>query len=157
MSEPVVFHKLIDCCSELGYQAVSSFSGKNDEKAFQVIYEERVLILNDRKENIQDMFLKIVEDENGDNDFLVIQQKIFDIPIHLITNSKFLRDLLVWNGFFTAGGFVVDEDACLLYQDTLQIKNLDLNELSASIYAIGMALDEWGGDLHDYYESELGD
>ncbi len=82
-------------------------------------------------------------------DYLVIHQ-LMQIP-----GSEDYEDLLIWNGLITAGSFMLDEDGEILsYQDTLQIENLDLNELEASISAIDTALAEWGDTLNQYYHLE---
>jgi hypothetical protein len=47
----------------------------------------------------------------------------------------------------------MDEEARLiLFRDTLQLENLDRNELEASIQALGMALAEFSSELISYVQ-----
>ncbi len=49
------------------------------------------------------------------------------------------------------GAFVLNEDAKLiLFRDTLQLENLDRNELEASIHALSLALAEYSLELLSY-------
>jgi hypothetical protein len=51
------------------------------------------------------------------------------------------------------GAFVMDEEArFILFRDTLQLENLDRNELEASIQALGMALAEFSSELISYVQ-----
>ena len=46
------------------------------------------------------------------------------------------------------GAFVLDETAeRIFYRDTLQLANLDLNELEGSVRALSLALAEYGDEL----------
>jgi hypothetical protein len=49
------------------------------------------------------------------------------------------------------GAFVLDENAeVILFRDTLQLENLDRNELEGSIHALSLALSEYGAELLEY-------
>ena len=49
------------------------------------------------------------------------------------------------------GAFVLDERAeFVIFRDTLQLENLDRNELEASIHALSLGLSEYGAELLDY-------
>jgi hypothetical protein len=46
------------------------------------------------------------------------------------------------------GAFVLNEEGTtLLFRDTLQLENLDRNELEGSIDALSLAMAEYGGEL----------
>ena len=59
--------------------------------------------------------------------------------------------LLQMNNTLVHGAFVLDETAGrIFFRDTLQLANLDLNELEASIEALSLALAEYGSELLTY-------
>ncbi len=46
------------------------------------------------------------------------------------------------------GSFCIDEDEKLvLFRDTLQLENLDRNELEGSIHALTLGLSEYGSEI----------
>ncbi|MBW1898507.1 MAG: YbjN domain-containing protein [Deltaproteobacteria bacterium] len=67
-------------------------------------------------------------------------------------NSKDLyKRLLQMNRNLVHGAFVIDEDEkIILFRDTLQLENLDRNELEGSIHALSLALSENGAELLDF-------
>ena len=61
------------------------------------------------------------------------------------------KRLLQMNRNLVHGAFALDEDAkVVLFRDTLQIENLDRNELESSINALSIALSEYGSELLEY-------
>jgi hypothetical protein len=58
--------------------------------------------------------------------------------------------LLQMNRYMVHGAFVIDEDKKkVIWRDTLQLENLDLNELQGSINALSLAINENAGELLD--------
>ena len=63
-------------------------------------------------------------------------------------SSDFCRRLLQINRTLVHGAFVLDDEGTtLLFRDTLQLENLDRNELEGSIDALSLGLAEYGGEL----------
>ena len=101
--------------------------------------------------------LVVVDDEdNGiknlvidcEEPILVLEQIIMKVPHD---QGNLFKRLLQMNRDLVHGAFVLDENAELvLFRDTLQLKNLDRNELEASIHALGLALAEYSSELLDY-------
>ena len=59
--------------------------------------------------------------------------------------------LLQMNNTLVHGAFVLDENAArIFYRDTLQLANLDANELEGSIDALSLAMAEYGAELLSY-------
>ena len=59
--------------------------------------------------------------------------------------------LLQMNNTPVHGAVVLDEDAVrIFYRDTLQLANLDANELEGSIDALSLAMAEYGAELLSY-------
>ncbi|OQY01845.1 MAG: molecular chaperone Tir [Desulfobacteraceae bacterium 4572_130] len=101
--------------------------------------------------------LVIVEDEeNGiknlvidcEAPIVVLEQIIMKVPNK--TDNLYKR-LLQLNRELVHGAFVIDENEnYVIFRDTLQLENLDRNELEASIHALSLALSEYGAELLGY-------
>ncbi|ACN14860.1 hypothetical protein HRM2_17560 [Desulforapulum autotrophicum HRM2] len=101
--------------------------------------------------------LVIVEDEeNGiknlvidcEAPIVVLEQVIMKVPQNKNTLYKRLLQL---NRELVHGAFVVDEaETYIIFRDTLQLENLDRNELEGSIHALTLALSEYGSELLEY-------
>jgi hypothetical protein len=64
------------------------------------------------------------------------------------------ENLLKMNRALVHGAFALDEAGKkVIFRDTLQLDNLDLNELEASIDALSMGLAEFGGKLLEYVKN----
>ena len=76
---------------------------------------------------------------------LVIEQYIFSLAN---TTSENYRLLLQKNREIVHGAFVVDESGKrVLFRDTLQLENLDLNELEGSLNSLKLLIAEYSGEL----------
>ena len=63
-------------------------------------------------------------------------------------DAQVLSKLLKMNRTLVHGAFVLDEDGeNVLFRDTLQLENLDLNELKGSIDSLVIAMNEYAGDF----------
>ncbi len=83
---------------------------------------------------------------------LIIEQLIMPVPEK--NREKFFERLLQMNRHLIHGAFVLDEDSRhVIFRDTLQLKNLDYNELEASILALEMALLDYGDELIRFSKS----
>jgi len=113
------------------------------------------IVSEDEKEE-----LVVVEDEDSGIKNLVIDCEepilVLEQPIMALTRPKmelFMR-LLQMNRDMVHGAFVLDDKASLvLYRDTLQLENLDRNELEASIQSLSLALSEYGTELLTYSDT----
>lgn len=76
---------------------------------------------------------------------LVLEQLILELPES--AGADALRSLLRMNRQLVHGAFVLDEDGRVLFRDTLELENLDANELAASIEALSLGLAEFGSEL----------
>ena len=99
--------------------------------------------------------LVIVEDEeNGIRNLIIdceppiviLEQLIMDVPNDA---GDFFKRLLQMNRTMVHGAFVLDDEGGrrVLFRDTLQLENLDCNELEGSIRALELALAENGAEL----------
>lgn len=98
--------------------------------------------------------LVVVDDEDNGIKHLVIdceppivilEQLIAETPAE---PGDLFKRLLQMNNTLVHGAFVLDETGGrIFYRDTLQLANLDLNELEGSIRALSLALGEYGAEL----------
>ncbi len=124
------FTKLKDYLSDLGL-AIS-----------REIPDEELVIVDDEERGIKNLMLDCEES------LLIIEQYLFDC--HIEKPSTFKR-LLQMNRNLVHGAFVLDESGQrVLFRDTLQLANLDLNELEASIDALSLALAEYAEELIEF-------
>lgn len=76
---------------------------------------------------------------------LIIEQHLFDMPSD--SGSTF-KSLLIKNRDIVHGAFVLDEDGKkVIFRDTLQIENLDLNELEGSLNSLSLLLSEYSDEI----------
>lgn len=81
---------------------------------------------------------------------LVIEQFILDLPDsgQATSSGEVFRRLLQLNRTLVHGAFTLDDSGRrLLFRDTLQLANLDLNELEATLNALSLALAENAAEL----------
>jgi hypothetical protein len=98
--------------------------------------------------------LVVVEDEERglknlvvdcEDPILVFEQIIMPVPAN---PGDLYQRLLKMNRNVIHGAFALDEDGrMVLYRDTLQLANLDANEVQGTIEALSLALAEFGDDL----------
>lgn len=101
--------------------------------------------------------LFVVEDEDAGIRYLVVdceppivvlEQLIMEVPED---SGELFKRLLQMNRSLVHGAFVLDEEGkYLFFRDTLQLENLDRNELEGSIRALSLGLAENGAELLEY-------
>ncbi|MDE0809518.1 MAG: YbjN domain-containing protein [Alphaproteobacteria bacterium] len=102
--------------------------------------EKTLCVLEDESRGISNLIVDC-EDE-----ILVIEQLIMELPVSAGANA--FRRLLQMNRELVHGAFVIDEGGTkLLFRDTLQLANLDFNELDASINALSLGLASFADEL----------
>ncbi|WP_291724416.1 molecular chaperone Tir [Bernardetia sp.] len=104
--------------------------------------EEELFIINDEEEGIRNL---VVDCEDP---ILIIEQYILELK-HI--DEKTLTHLLQKNREIVHGAFSLDETGKkLLFRDTLQIENLDLNELEGSINSLKLLMAEYSENLLEF-------
>ena len=106
--------------------------------------EEMVVIDNEDK-GLKNLII------DCEDPILVLEQVIMDVPQN---TEGFYKRLLQMNRTLVHGAFVLDEEgAKVIFRDTLQLENLDKNELEGSITALSIALAEYAGELIEFSKS----
>ena len=103
---------------------------------------EELVVVDDEDSGIKQLII------DCEPPIVVLEQLIGEVPAE--PRDLFVR-LLQMNNTLVHGAFVLDETAeRIFFRDTLQLANLDLNEIEASIEALSLALAEYGSELLTY-------
>ena len=101
--------------------------------------KEGILMIQDQNKGINNLIIGIA------SPILIIEQYIFKI-----SNPKenIFQQLLQKNRDIVHGAFVLDETGQkVIFRDTLQIENIDLNELEGSINSLSLLLSEYSENI----------
>ena len=107
--------------------------------------EEGVLVIQDHEKGISNLILGIA------SPILVMEQYIFKISN---PSETVFQQLLQKNRDIVHGAFVLDESGeKVIFRDTLQIENIDLNELEGSINSLSLLLSEYSENIIQFSKS----
>ena len=103
---------------------------------------EELVVVDDEENGIKNLVI------DCEAPIVVLEQVIMKVPADA---GKLFKRLLQMNRNLVHGAFVLDDEASvILFRDTLQLENLDRNELEGSIHALGLALSEYGPELLEF-------
>jgi len=101
--------------------------------------QEELVVIDDDERGIKNLVI------DCESPILILEQVIIPMPQE---SSDFCKRILQINRTLVHGAFVLDEEGTtLLFRDTLQLENLDRNELEGSIDALSLALAEYASEL----------
>jgi hypothetical protein len=101
--------------------------------------KEELVVIDDDDRGIKNLVI------DCEAPILILEQVIIPMPKD---SSDFCKRLLQINRTLVHGAFVLDEEGTtLLFRDTLQLENLDRNELEGSVDALSLALAEYADEL----------
>ena len=101
--------------------------------------KEELVVIDDDDRGIKNLVI------DCEGSIVILEQVI--IPMKK-DSSDFCKRILQINRTLVHGAFVLDEEGTtLLFRDTLQLENLDRNELEGSIDALSLALAEYASEL----------
>lgn len=124
------------------FEMVKNYLLDMDLKIVREIPAEEVVIVEDEENGIRNMVI------DCEAPIIVLEQVIMPVPT---APGEFFKWLLQINRTLVHGAFVLDEEGkYVIYRDTLQLENLDTNELEASIQSLSLALAENGNELLAY-------
>ncbi len=105
---------------------------------------EALVVVDDEDNGIKNLVI------DCEDPILVLEQLIMKMPKN---PGELYKRLLQMNRSLVHGAFVLNEDGeSILFRDTLQLENLDRNELEASIHSLSLALAEFSSELLEYAE-----
>lgn len=105
------------------------------------------------RENPEEGILVIQKEENGIKNLivgiappvLILEQYLFKIKNN---SNSIYKSLLQKNRDIIQGAFVLDDEGDkVIFRDTLQIENLDLNEIEASLNSLSLLLSEYSQQI----------
>lgn len=121
------FEKVKDYLSDLG------LSISKEEAA------EQLIVVDDEAHGLKHLVI------DCEAPILILEQFVLTLKN---TNESVFKRLLQMNRGLVHGAFVLDDSGeRVLFRDTLQLENLDLNELEASINSLSLALAENAAEL----------
>lgn len=105
-----------------------------------------------REEENSGVFVISAEDDGINNlvigcadPILIMEQHIFDLKKD---SAEIFKALLMKNRDIVHGAFVIDETGeKVIFRDTLQIENLDRNELEGSLNSLSLLLSEYSDEI----------
>ena len=100
---------------------------------------EELVVVENEEEGIKNLIIDCEEP------IVIIEQFIMRVKAD---DAAFYRRLLQMNRELVHGAFALDDTGeRLLFRDTLQLANLDYNELEGSINSLSLAMSEYGAEL----------
>ncbi len=112
---------------------------------FNIIHENKgdgIIMISKENEGIKNLILGVALP------ILIIEQHIFNIKNK---NEIVYRSLLQKNRDIVHGAFVLDETGeKVIFRDTLQLENLDLNELEGTLNSLGLLLSEYSQQIINF-------
>lgn len=124
------------------FAKVKEYLNELDVEVVEELAAEQLVVVQDESRGISSLVIDC-EDE-----LLIIEQLIFEVREDRLPVYKRLLQI---NRELVHGAFVLDEDGRhVLFRNTLQLENLDLNELEATINALALALATYAGELIEF-------
>ena len=118
---------------------VKSYLTELDLKIVAEDPAEELVVVDDEENGVKGLVIDCEEP------ILILEQLIMEVPA---ATGNLYKRLLQMNRTLVHGAFVLDEEGNrVLFRDTLQLQNLDRNELEGSIRALSLALAENGAEL----------
>jgi len=112
------------------------------ELNFTIVQEDEgdgVIVVENEEEGIKNVVLIIADP------ILIVEQYLFDLPKNA---SDIYQKLLAKNRDIIHGAFALDESGNrVLFRNTHECENLDLNELEATLNSLSLLLSEYADEL----------
>lgn len=104
--------------------------------------EDGVLVVSKDDTGIQNMVLGIAEP------ILIFEQYLFDVSP---SSNGVFKELLQKNRDIIHGAFVLDDTGSkVIFRDTLQLENLDLNEVEGTFNSLALLLSEYTDEILEF-------
>lgn len=112
------------------------------ELSYEITHEngdEGIFVVNDESAGLNNLVVGIAEP------LIIFEQFLFEISA---PTTEVYQELLKKNRDIIHGAFVLDDTGKkVIFRDTLQIENLDRNEIEASINSLSLLLSEYSDEL----------
>lgn len=103
---------------------------------------DQVFVIENESAGVRNLVIACAEP------ILILEQFMLELKS---SSEEILKDLLIKNRDIVHGAFTLDEDGTkVIFRDTLQLENLDLNELEGSINSLSLLLSEYSDKLIEF-------
>lgn len=124
------FNRVKDYLLDLEYRIVSEDTA------------EELFVVEKEEDGISNLII------DCEDSILIIEGLLFELKNG---SEEIYKSLLTMNRQVVHGAFVLDEDGKkVIFRDTLQLENLDLNELEGSLNSLKLLLSEYSDELIEY-------
>ena len=121
------------------FQKVKNYIMDLDYSILHQDEEDGVMVIESEEDGIKNLVLGI------EDPLLIVEQSLVNLKD---TSADTYLHLLQKNRDIVHGAFVVDESGKrVIFRDTLQLENLDLNEIEASFNSLSLLLNEYSEEL----------
>ncbi len=121
------------------YQKVRNYLLDLDFEIMQENEEDEVFWVESEEAGIKNLVIGVADP------IVIMEQFICEVANPSV---EVFRNLLIKNRDIIHGAFVLDDTGTkLLFRDTLQVENLDLNELEGSLNSLSLLLSEYSEEL----------
>ena len=127
---------------ETNFDKVKSYVTELDYDIVSEDTAEELIVVDKLEDGVKNLIIDCEED------LLIIEAVIFQVKS---TTKDMLEWLLKTNRNLVHGSFVLDDSGQkILFKDTLQLENLDLNEIEASLNSYQLLLSEYMNELIEF-------
>lgn len=121
------------------FAKVKDFLIELDQNIVSESEEDGVFVINNEEMGISNMFIAVADP------ILIVEDYLFELKQDSIDT---FRELLKKNRDIVHGAFCLDESGKkVIFRDTLQIENLDLNELEGTLNSLSLLLSEYSNEI----------
>ncbi len=133
-----------------GFVKVKSYLNELGLAIVKEVADDDLFVVQDENNGINSLIIDV------EDPIVILEQFIMDVPTQ--GQECFYRRLLQMNRILVHGAFVLDAElengeataTRVYFRDTLQLQNLDLNELEGSIKALSLGLAEVSTELIEF-------
>jgi len=103
---------------------------------------EEVFVVDHAEAGIQNLVIAIADP------ILIMEQYLFELKDN---SPEVFQKLLIKNRDIVHGAFALDEEGNkVVFRDTLQLENIDLNEIEGSVNSLELLLSEYSDELIEF-------
>jgi len=121
------------------FTKTKNFLQKLNFNIYKEDIENGILVINKENSGIKNLIIGVAYP------IIIIEQFIFKVNE---PNEDIFKNLLIKNRDIVHGAFVLDDTGeRVIFRDTLQLENLDLNELEGSLNSLSLLLSEYSEQI----------
>lgn len=121
------------------FEKVKSFLTDLEYAVVQEDFENCVFVVENDDAGIKNLVIACADP------ILIMEQYLFELKSESL---EIFKNLLIKNRDIVHGAFALDEAGRkVIFRDTLQLENLDLNELAGTLNSLSLLLSEYSDEL----------